>query len=179
MKVLTVRQPWATLIVTGTKTIETRPFGTSYRGPVAILAGATVKSMQVGDWNVEKDGPGQALLRGPAGWPYRLPFGALLGVVDLVDVAPIVPGWDCPRGERHVAVRSGDSPSLHLCDGSGPEGWQAVSDQLPLGDFAPGRNAWLLEDPRRLRSPIPAKGTLGLRDLDPALEALVLGGLAA
>jgi hypothetical protein len=39
MKFLTIRQPWASLIAVGAKTIETRPFSTKYRGPLAIHAG--------------------------------------------------------------------------------------------------------------------------------------------
>ena len=39
MKALTLWQPWATLIATGKKQIETRSWPTRYRGPLAIHAG--------------------------------------------------------------------------------------------------------------------------------------------
>lgn len=39
---LSVRQPWADLIVLGLKPLENRPRGTSYRGPLAIHAGLTL-----------------------------------------------------------------------------------------------------------------------------------------
>ena len=39
MKVLTLTQPWATLVAIGAKHIETRSWATSYRGPLAIHAG--------------------------------------------------------------------------------------------------------------------------------------------
>ncbi len=39
MKALTIRQPWASLIAAGVKTIETRSWSTRYRGPLAIHAG--------------------------------------------------------------------------------------------------------------------------------------------
>ena len=39
MKALTLYQPWATLIAIGAKKIETRSWGTNYRGPLAIHAG--------------------------------------------------------------------------------------------------------------------------------------------
>ena len=39
MKAITVRQPWASLIAAGVKTIETRSWRTDYRGPIAIHAG--------------------------------------------------------------------------------------------------------------------------------------------
>ena len=40
MKALTLRQPWASLIADGRKTIETRTWRTRYRGPLAIHASA-------------------------------------------------------------------------------------------------------------------------------------------
>ncbi len=38
MKALSLRQPWASLIADGHKTIETRTWRTHYRGPLAIHA---------------------------------------------------------------------------------------------------------------------------------------------
>ncbi len=42
MRCLVVRQPWASLIAEGKKTIEFRSWKTDYRGPLLILAGANV-----------------------------------------------------------------------------------------------------------------------------------------
>lgn len=42
MKVLTVREPWAWLIVMGLKDVENRSWDTKYRGPVLIHASANV-----------------------------------------------------------------------------------------------------------------------------------------
>lgn len=42
MKALTLWQPWASLIVDLRKPVETRSWGTSYRGPLAIHAGMKV-----------------------------------------------------------------------------------------------------------------------------------------
>src|SRR5262245_57524232 len=38
MKALSVRQPWASLIASGKKTIEVRSWRTHYRGPLLICA---------------------------------------------------------------------------------------------------------------------------------------------
>lgn len=38
MKALSVRQPWASLIASGRKTIEVRTWRTNYRGPLIICA---------------------------------------------------------------------------------------------------------------------------------------------
>lgn len=42
MKVLTLIQPWATLVILGEKKIETRSWKTHYRGEIAIHAGKKV-----------------------------------------------------------------------------------------------------------------------------------------
>jgi hypothetical protein len=42
MKVLSIRQPWAWLIVNGHKDVENRSWETFYRGPILIHAGKTM-----------------------------------------------------------------------------------------------------------------------------------------
>ena len=46
MKVLTLWQPWATLVAIGAKRIETRSWRTNHRGPLAIHAAASTKGLQ-------------------------------------------------------------------------------------------------------------------------------------
>ena len=70
MRVLSIRQPWASLIASGRKTIELRSWATKYRGPVLILAGA-------GIWRGTEH---------PIG-----PRGVALCVVDLIDVRSSTP----------------------------------------------------------------------------------------
>jgi len=41
MKALSLKQPWATLIVAGTKPIENRTWASNYRGPLLIHASKT------------------------------------------------------------------------------------------------------------------------------------------
>lgn len=41
MKTLSVRQPWASLIANGRKTIELRSWSTKYRGPIRIISGVS------------------------------------------------------------------------------------------------------------------------------------------
>jgi hypothetical protein len=41
MKALSIKQPWANLIASGEKTIETRTWKTSYRGPLLIVSSKT------------------------------------------------------------------------------------------------------------------------------------------
>ena len=76
MKCLSVRQPWATLLVSGVKTIETRTWGTKYRGPLGIHAGLQIDPY--GPWGRFANG-------------IILPTGALIGTVELCDCRPMRP----------------------------------------------------------------------------------------
>jgi hypothetical protein len=43
MKALSVKQPWASMIASGEKTIETRTWSTNYRGDLLIVSSKTPK----------------------------------------------------------------------------------------------------------------------------------------
>ena len=43
MKVLTIKEPWASLIINGYKEYEFRNFKTNYRGKILIHAGLTLE----------------------------------------------------------------------------------------------------------------------------------------
>ena len=102
MKALSIRQPYASLIAEGQKTLEIRSWRTKYRGPLLICSTAR-----------------------PANIP-ACPPGVTVCVVDLVDVRPLEPddlraaafpasmpwrpgqyAWvlENPRRVRQVAVR--------------------------------------------------------------------------
>ena len=70
MKVLTIKQPWASLIVEGIKQYEFRSWKTNYRGKLLIHAGLTLDKIYA---NKLKE--------------YNLSFvsGAIIGEVELVD----------------------------------------------------------------------------------------------
>ena len=72
MKTLSVRQPWADLIMRGIKDIENRSWTTSYRGPLLIHASKTFVP-----------GPAVAAFYGP---DHQWEQGGIIGTVDLVDV---------------------------------------------------------------------------------------------
>ncbi len=82
MKALTVYQPWAALIMAGIKRIENRTRRVNYRGPLAIHAGRSRASM-----DVLRDSTIKELYEGVG--ELGECFGAVIGVVDLVDVFPI------------------------------------------------------------------------------------------
>ena len=58
MKVITIRQPWATLIAEGIKKYEFRSWKTNYRGKILIHAGASIDKEEMKKFkNLEYDFP--------------------------------------------------------------------------------------------------------------------------
>ena len=81
LKAFCVRQPWASLIASGTKTLEVRSWGTRKRGPLVIVAS--------GGRRLSDDGEAAAArLKLDV---EDLPYGAALCVVHLLDSRPMRP----------------------------------------------------------------------------------------
>jgi len=87
MRVISLRQPWATLVSLGAKSRETRSWYTSYRGPIAIHASAGI------DARVKKAcslPPVRDVLTGEGYENWRdLPRGVILAVGRITDVQEI------------------------------------------------------------------------------------------
>lgn len=143
MKVLTLTQPWATLVAIGAKRIETRSWGTAYRGALAIHA---AKKFPREAMAVCFDEPFRSVLS-EAGihTPAELPTASVLAVSELIE---------CFRfdeeTERKIRLRS-------------------LKETLPefeaeFGDYESGRHGFVLDDMRKLETPVPARGMLGLWD---------------
>ena len=77
MKVLTIKQPWATLIMQGDKRFEFRSWQTKYRGELLIHAGKGIDK--------------EAIKRLSKYLPKELPLGKILGKVTLVDCIKMSP----------------------------------------------------------------------------------------
>jgi len=114
MKALSIRQPWAELIIRGIKDVENRSWATEYRGPLAIHAAKTfyynlVDKVEREEWEdlrdefgIDKD---------------ELVYGSLVGTVELVEVTKQVKsnwhiqgswGWyvkNAKRPDKPVPVR--------------------------------------------------------------------------
>lgn len=126
MKAISVQQPWAELILQGRRTLELRTYAPRYRGPLAIHAAQKVKATASALYGLN---------------PAELPRGAVLGVVDLVDVIELTEeSYEATRGE-------------HLCPGP----WE------------PGFVGWRLARPRRLAQPVSLPGRQGLFTVDDRL----------
>lgn len=71
MKVLTIKQPWATLIMLGDKRYEFRTWKTKYRGDLLIHAGKGIDK--------------EAMKRLEKYLPVEIPLGKILGQVKITD----------------------------------------------------------------------------------------------
>lgn len=140
MKALTIRQPWASLTLmldqrgVAFKQVETRPRNTNYRGRLAIHAGMFRAPMVMPEdrWGHFKDaGIGTDLAIS------KLPHGAIIGEVTLLDSVPI---------DELTAT------SFY------------TGREMAFGDWSlgKGRYGWILGDPVMYEKPIPARGQLGL-----------------
>lgn len=89
MKIISIRQPWASLIVTGGKNIatgaiemkdvENRTWATGYRGPVLIHSSLRPDAIA----------PDEIERRFGVSPPAEQPLGGVVGVADLVDCVPV------------------------------------------------------------------------------------------
>lgn len=83
MKVLSLKQPWATLIALGEKNIETRSWATKYRGKIAIHASKTIdkKVFQQYTFNriLKKHGITDIS---------QIPTGVIVAIADLTEIIP-------------------------------------------------------------------------------------------
>lgn len=88
MKCLSVRNPWAHAIIHLGKSIENRMWRTKYRGPLAIHTGRADAAAA----SINKHWPSEIIL------PERvkLAYGAIIGIVDLIDCVPAEDVCDDP-----------------------------------------------------------------------------------
>lgn len=82
MKVLTVKNPWAHLIMSGYKDIENRVWQTPYRGTLAIHVGADPVTLR----EVKASTPARYKELAKTHWRNNSDAGLIIGTVDLVDI---------------------------------------------------------------------------------------------
>lgn len=151
MKVLSIRQPYAALLVLGPKRFEARTWKTEYRGPVLIHASSAAVSSTMIDELQSNEETLDAVRS--IGWTTEsalkdLPRSAIIGQVDLADV---IPSEDCE-----------DASSLD-------------KDLAAFPD--PDTYFWRVAN-RLLIEPIPINGKLNLWTLPTDLEGEVTQALA-
>jgi len=135
MKVISLLQPWASLIAHGYKLIETRSWSTRHRGPIAIHASRSPRhTPETADIFAAAglEGHAKPFLEALSSWP----LGKIIATANLDDVVPV----DAPH-PRLIGMQFHESK---------------------FGDYSPGRFAWLLSNVKRLERPIERRGALSL-----------------
>ena len=152
MRALSLTQPWSQLVATGAKSLETRCWPRGYRGPLAIHASKRFPRDAV---ELCFEQPfARALRAAGIRKPAELPRGAIVAVVDLVDV-------------RRISTRFRHRAWLEELPRDVRE------PELSFGDVTPGRYGWRLANVRLLPRPVVCRGSLGLwRPLPGALEQI-------
>jgi hypothetical protein len=139
LPVISLWQPWASLIFSGHKRCETRGFAPPFKYVGKRIAVHAAKR-SFGREGYKLEEPLWWLCRRALGdhfaEPGELPYGAILGTVTLGGFLPTEKAGFIPEDERIA------------------------------GDWSDGRYAWQLLDPVALDKPIPAKGKQGWWSID-------------
>jgi hypothetical protein len=120
MKVLSIKQPWASLIASGIKDIENRTWKTNFRGRILIHASAATvfdafmpipirdRGVTVNEW-LERNG---------YEWNYNnIPHSAIIGEVDIIDCVINHPSIWAEKTERLFNINSGKFlPKSSVCN---------------------------------------------------------------
>jgi hypothetical protein len=146
MKALSIRQPYAGLIIAGIKNVENRSWSTKYTGLLVIVSTAKPDALQY--WE-----PMRARCKA-LGVPFPEELckinGAALGVVSFAHLV-----WTAEDG-----LPITDNPRLK------PEQVKSW--------WSPDKIGFILEHPRQLLSPVPVTGRLGLFNLAEDIAAQII-----
>lgn len=129
------------------KRIETRAWGTRYRGELAIHAGQVFGPIERKVFAMPEFRA--AFAHHGITDPDALPLGAILCTTTIRDV-----------------IRTDGLTLEQVTKLGAPFDWY-------FGDYRPGRRAWLCSDMVKCREPIPYAGAQGIRELPIAIAELV------
>ena len=135
MKVLSLLQPWATLVMLGAKQFECRSWQTVYRGPLLIHASAKKPSKRAQLFFEQSE-----YFKNYINDMDQLPYGSLIAEVQLTQIY---------KTEWLVQ-------NLEMVSN---KNWQ---QEFAFDDYSPNRYAWKFTNPKKLDFFLPLKGTLGL-----------------
>jgi hypothetical protein len=153
-KVLSIWEPFASLLVHGVKKIETRPKPTKWtieKGSYLIhVAKKWTKEQR--DLCLTEPFYSNILKCGIKWYDYsswhnefKFSFGHIIGAVDVVECCPIFENL-----QNEIVIRRDDARFNKI-----------EEPELSFGDYREGRYAWILANPRILETPIPYKGQQG------------------
>jgi hypothetical protein len=101
MKIISIRQPWASLIVSGIKDVENRTWPTRYRGPILVHASRRADDITADEFE----------RRFGVSLPSELPLGGIVGLTEIVDcVRPHASRWYVPGHHAFVLTNSRPLP---------------------------------------------------------------------
>lgn len=146
---LTMTQPWAQFVAVGEKYVETRPWSTGYRGPLAIHS---AKSWPEKDrqWCFNEVIPRAICMKTGRTNLSHFDRGSVIAIVRLHACVPTSRVYTL--GRRGIEYDP-ETDALYI-----------DHQERALGNFVPKRWAWLLTDRYELPEAIPARGMLGLWD---------------
>ena len=164
MQAISVWQPFATLLVSGKKSCETRHWPIRHRGTLLIHAAKTWnadiayvtanplfrRTLKAIGYDIVADEK-----RAKGAW--GLPLGAIVGMVNVVDCFPtervyVDNDLDLGFDRRPWPQKKYDALAVS-------------KDEWSFGDFGPGRFAWLCAKPVMFATPIPYRGAQGVFDV--------------
>jgi len=158
MKAISLWQPWASLMASGAKKIETRSWSTKYRGKLVICSAKKIipegikgslagQCLRIALHRLEGKQFDEGLARqAVAGHPMikidSWPYGYALAIGNLVDCIP-----------TEEAIKRQLDPY-----------------ELVFGDYTPGRFAWIFEDMEPIERPFPVIGRQRLFEIEKSAE---------
>jgi activating signal cointegrator 1 len=167
MKCLSLWQPWASLLVHGTKRVETRGWETKHRGPLLIHAAKQLNYEQGETCHREPFRSALMSLGMLTVGPPTEDLGPLADMVAQQSVLKVVLGAIVGRVNMVECYRTEDVDFDHSGLDVIPDHpvWQYAPGKLRLwheqkafGDYGPGRWAWLCTDFEAFAKPIPYWG---------------------
>ena len=145
MKAITIKQPWASLIVHGIKDIENRSWRTNFRGRVLIHAsGSHGRKFSVDLTDAQTKAAFATIAKETMFG--NMPFGAIIGSVDIVDCVINHPSIWAEKTENYTI---GMNPKKH----------ENITGKKVVYN-------WVLANPVLFKKPIPAKGKLSFWEYD-------------
>lgn len=176
MKAISLHQPWASLLATGQKRVETRGWPTSYRGPLLVHAAKKWDDELIdlshrepfrsalGRIGAFTGGTGAPPDAGPLAefvashTCLSLSFGAIVGRVELVGCYPT---------EKVAVTRESEFHPVPMETAGQWAGDLEISrTEYAFGDYRANRFAWLCRNAVAFKEPIPFRGMQGLFSIE-------------
>jgi activating signal cointegrator 1 len=160
VRCISLWQPWATLLVRGAKIHETRGWPTNVRGIIGVHA-AKKRDEEAREACLEE--PFRSALEALGYLDFDgLPFGAIVGTVELVECVRAETVYKDVLFDPFAEEPRVDHPEPH------------TPIDFYFGNFAAGRWAWRCASPVKFTEPIAFRGAQGFFDVP---DAVLTGGV--